>query len=244
MAIGGGINIHVVVKVLFLVIRVIILQEYCYILHFLLGSRQDGASLPVFHLDSVADEQGNLLAFAVLRTLLFEAGDTYVDIEYHSLFQLQITVWTYHKTSFSELNAHRESKVLVELLSNLRLLLLDIVHGSLVDVAELGPRPQLINDEVLQGHEVGVGVLETGARVHQHGPHDVGAVALVPHAQGADNSSEVEVLLVRDDAELELVVAPGLDDGRVAHVHSGLVHVGAAHQFALLVVDLVLDILR
>ena len=62
--------------------------------------------------------------------------------------------------------------------------------------------------------------------IDEHGPHDVGAVALVPGAKGADDGAKVDVLLVGDGAELEFVVAARLDDGWVADLQLGGVQVG------------------
>merc|ERR1719402_2061533 len=86
-------------------------------------------------------------------------------------------------------------------------LLLDVIHGRLVDVAQLDTILQLPHDELLQRYQIVVDVLDVLAGVDQHRPDDVGAVGLVPNSKRADDGPEMDVLLVADHAELLDVLA-------------------------------------
>ena len=56
---------------------------------------------------------------------------------------------------------------------------------------------------------------------HKHGSDDVGAVGAVPHSKAADDGPKMELFVGTEGAELQLIVAPTLDDGRVADLHLG-----------------------
>ena len=151
-----------------------------------------------------------------------------IDLEDHSLPGLLLTVGADHEAAHPELYPHREPEVLVQVLivQQFRLLLLHVVHGTLIHVRQLLTVPELVGDELLKGEKVGVGLLQRLAGVHQHRPHDVGEVALVPDPERAHDGPEVEVLFVQDDGELQLVVTSGLDDRGIAHLYARLVHIG------------------
>ena len=56
---------------------------------------------------------------------------------------------------------------------------------------------------------------------HKHGSDNVGAVGAVPHSEAADDGPKMELFVGTEGAELQLIVAPTLDDGRVADLHLG-----------------------
>lgn len=92
-------------------------------------------------------------------------------------------------------------------------------QSSIIDIGQLDSRHQLLAQFFFQTDEEIIIILHFLCGVDKQGADYVGAVGLVAGTQAADDSTEVKVVLVWSGTELEAVVAPGLDDGRVAHVY-------------------------
>lgn len=166
----------------------------------------------------VRDEERVLARSAVGGLLRLELIEADGDVEDHPLAHASLVLTVERERALAELESHREAAVLGEVRLELRRLAADAREDGGGDGGELRIGLERTDRLLLQLEQQLVVALVLLCGVDDVRAANVGAVRLVPSADGARDGAVVELVPIRVRGGLEVVLAAALDDGRVARL--------------------------